>query len=56
MAFIATNVELEKNEGNPDKDLNRHEFFEILLRIANEKFRKTKQTDKFSVALRMLLK
>lgn len=41
MAFIATNVELENNDENPDRDLNRAEFFEILLRIANDKFRKS---------------
>jgi len=32
--FIATNVELEKNEDNPDKALCRYEFYEILIRIA----------------------
>lgn len=32
--FIATNVELEKNEDNPDKALQRYEFYEILVRIA----------------------
>eukprot|EP00347_Sterkiella_histriomuscorum_P016550 403352766 len=56
MAFIATNVELERNDDNPDRDLNRSEFFEILLRLANEKFKKSGQTDKFSVALRRLCK
>ena len=32
--FIATNVELEKNDDNPDKALQRYEFYEILVRIA----------------------
>lgn len=32
--FIATNVELEKNDDNPDKALQRFEFYEILVRIA----------------------
>lgn len=32
--FIATNVELEKMDDNPDKALCRFEFFEILVRIA----------------------
>lgn len=32
--FIATNVELEKMDENPDKALCRFEFFEILVRIA----------------------
>ena len=41
MAFIATNVELVQDDDNPDRDLNRYEFFEIILRLANEKYRKT---------------
>ena len=32
--FIATNVELEEIEENPDRALCRYEFFEILVRIA----------------------
>ena len=56
MAFIATNVELERNDDNPDRDLNRAEFLEILLRLANEKYKKTNQCDKFSTALKKLLK
>jgi hypothetical protein len=32
--FIATNVELEKMENNPDKALCRFEFYEILVRLA----------------------
>jgi len=39
MTFIATNVELVKNDDNPDRDLNRSEFCEILTRIAIEKYR-----------------
>jgi hypothetical protein len=38
--FIATNVELEKTTtDNPDKALCRYEFFEILVRIAQAKFK-----------------
>eukprot|EP00347_Sterkiella_histriomuscorum_P002614 403367462 len=37
--FIATNVELEKNDDNPDKALQRYEFYEILVRIAQSKFK-----------------
>ncbi len=48
MAFIATNVELERNDDNPDRDLNRSEFFEILLRIATDKFKKPNLVEKFS--------
>ncbi len=32
--FIATNVELEEIEENPDRALCRYEFFEILVRLA----------------------
>lgn len=32
--FIATNVELEDIEENPDRALCRYEFFEVLVRIA----------------------
>ena len=56
MAFIATNVELQRNDENPDKDLNRCEFWEILVRLANEKYKKTGQADRISTALRKLLK
>lgn len=40
--FIATNVETESLEDNPDRDLCRYEFFEILVRIADEKYKKSK--------------
>lgn len=56
MAFIATNVELVRNDDNPDRDLNRAEFLEILFRLANDKYRKSGQTDKFAVAFRRLLR
>ena len=36
--FIAVNVELENQDHNPDKELMRFEFIELLVRIANEKF------------------
>ena len=36
--FIATNVELVANDENPDKELQRFELFEILLRLANVKY------------------
>lgn len=37
--FIATNVEIEKNDDNPDKALQRFEFYEILVRVAQFKFK-----------------
>jgi hypothetical protein len=38
LAFIATNFEEEDQEGNDDASLCRFEFFEILLRLANNKY------------------
>lgn len=55
MAFIATNVELISLDENPDRDLNRYEFFEILLRIATEKFKRPGISDKYSTAFKKLL-
>ena len=37
--FIATNVELERIDENPDRSLCRYEFFEILVRIAGSRFK-----------------
>ena len=43
--FIATNVDVDgssgENNDNPDKALCRYEFYEILVRLANAKFRET---------------
>ena len=36
--FIVTNVELEEQEDNPDRDLCRYEFYEIVARLAKEKY------------------
>lgn len=38
--YIATNVSLNNNQ-NADRDLSRYEFLEILLRLANEKYKKS---------------
>lgn len=54
--FIATNYEIEDNIENPDRALCRFEFFEILLRIANAKFRDTGIVHNYSDALEKLLK
>lgn len=40
--FIATNVELVEQEDNPDRDLCRYEFYEIIARLAREKYYTTK--------------
>lgn len=37
-AFIATNFEEVDLEDNPDKSLCRYEFYEIIVRIAVEKY------------------
>eukprot|EP00347_Sterkiella_histriomuscorum_P014450 403360819 len=37
--FIATNVEIEQQSDNPDKSLCRYEFFEILVRLSNSKYK-----------------
>jgi hypothetical protein len=55
MAFIATNVEIEAIEENPDRDLNRYEFFEIILRLAIEKFKKSGLIDSFSEVYKKIL-
>lgn len=54
MAFIATNVELVEVQTNPDRDLNRYEFMEILVRLANEKYRLPKVCSTFVEALKKL--
>ena len=36
--FIVTNVEEVEQEDNPDRDLCRYEFYEILARLAREKY------------------
>ena len=37
--FINSNYEIEKSDDNPDRELCRFEFLELLLRIANAKYR-----------------
>jgi hypothetical protein len=54
--FIATNVEIVANDENPDKELCRFEVFEILLRMANAKFREVGIVPTHSEALEKLLK
>jgi len=38
-AFIATNVEIEKSDSNPATALQRHEWLEIIVRLADVKFK-----------------
>ena len=53
--FIAVNVYLGKLEDNPDRDLCRYEFYEILVRIASTKYKDTKIVTTHSMALNMLI-
>ena len=53
--FIATNVELEKNDDNPDKALCRYEFMEILVRLANRKYKEPGILKTHSESLERLL-
>ena len=54
--FIATNVEIIANDENPDKELCRFELFEILLRLANVKYRESGICPNFEKALEKILK
>ena len=54
--FIATNVEIIANDENPDKELCRFEFFEILLRLGNVKYRETGITGTYHEALEKIIK
>ena len=39
LMFIASNYEIKVDNENPDRALCRYEFYEVLLRIANAKYR-----------------
>ena len=53
--FIATNFEEEAMEDNPDRELCRYEFMEILCRIADHKYRKKFVVDTLSEAVEKLI-
>lgn len=53
--FIASNVELENQEENPDKELIRFEFMELLVRIANVKFRQPGIVATYAEAMEMFI-
>jgi hypothetical protein len=38
--FIAVNVEISNQDENPDKELIRFEFIELMVRIAHEKYKR----------------
>ena len=43
--FVTVNYEIVDLPENPDRTLNRYEFIEILIRIANLKFREAGKAD-----------
>ncbi|CDW89852.1 UNKNOWN [Stylonychia lemnae] len=53
--FIATNVEIESTSDSPDKSLCRYEFFEILVRLANAKYKEPGIVATHSEAFRKIL-
>lgn len=54
--FIATNVELVEQEDNPDRDLCRFEFYEILVRLGAAKFKDSGQAKTWDEATERILK
>jgi hypothetical protein len=52
--YIATNVNFNNNS-NADRDLNRYEFLEILVRLANTKYKDTYICGTYAEALQKLL-
>ena len=53
--FIAANYEVEEQEENPDRSLNRFEFIEVLVRVAGVRYRDTKMVGRYSEAMDLLL-
>ena len=53
--FIATNVDLVKNKENPERALTRYEFLEAIVRIAVNRFVRTKVLTTPSEALQRLV-
>ena len=53
--FIATNVELEDQEGNDDRSLCRFEFYEIITRMARRKYLEKQLVATISEAVEKIL-
>ena len=53
--FIATNVELVEQEDNPDRDLCRFEFYEIIVRMAGAKYKDSGAANSWDQATIMIL-
>lgn len=54
--FIAVNFEEEELDDNPDRELCRYEFMEILVRIADAKYKQRKMAGSFAQAFERVLK
>ena len=54
--FIATNFEEEEQEGNDDRSLCRFEFFEIIVRMARQKYCDNLGVPSIKTAVEELLK
>jgi hypothetical protein len=54
--FIATNFEEEEQEGNDDRSLCRFEFFEIIVRMAKQKYCDNLGVPSMKTAVEELLK
>jgi len=55
-AFIAVNFDEDDNDDNPARELCRYEFMEIFVRIADFKFKQSKQAKTYAEAYERLLK
>lgn len=53
--FIATNVELVEQEDNPDRDLCRFEFFEIICRLGAAKYKDSGNVSTWDAAVKAIL-
>lgn len=53
--FIATNVELVEQEDNPDRDLCRFEFYEIICRLGSAKYKDAGLVTTWDAAAKMIL-
>ena len=55
LLFVATNVSNNKYTQSAERDLNRYEFFEIMVRTAIFRYKDTKLADTTCKAIEMLL-
>ena len=55
LLFVATNVSSNKYTQSAERDLNRYEFFEIMVRTAIFRYKDTKLADTTCKAIEMLL-